>query len=117
MERAVTPTEMANSLGRHAPNDRKWQIFKTYATKGTGLDEAMEWLVQTLKSWQQPHPAKVTSRIPSGAVQRAPHDHQTLMQFLAHTGLTETLVIPKIKFLFKGYLILIEPTECLFCII
>lgn len=44
MEQAMTPSEMANSLGLPALKDRKWQIFKTSATKGTGLDEAMEWL-------------------------------------------------------------------------
>lgn len=43
MEQAMTPTEVANSLGLPALKDRKWQIFKTSATKGTGLDEAMEW--------------------------------------------------------------------------
>ncbi|KAB0398877.1 hypothetical protein E2I00_007744 [Balaenoptera physalus] len=43
MEQAMTPSEMANSLGLPALKDRKWQIFKTSATKGTGLDEAMEW--------------------------------------------------------------------------
>ncbi|RXM33407.1 ADP-ribosylation factor-like protein 1 [Acipenser ruthenus] len=42
MEQAMTPTEVANSLGLSALKDRKWQIFKTSATKGTGLDEAME---------------------------------------------------------------------------
>uniref|UniRef100_A0A2K6EP40 ARF like GTPase 1 n=1 Tax=Propithecus coquereli TaxID=379532 RepID=A0A2K6EP40_PROCO len=45
MEQAMTPSEMANSLGLPALKDRKWQIFKTSATKGTGLDEAMEWQV------------------------------------------------------------------------
>lgn len=43
MEQAMTPTEVANALGLPALKDRKWQIFKTSATKGTGLDEAMEW--------------------------------------------------------------------------
>ncbi|XP_066447496.1 ADP-ribosylation factor-like protein 1 [Eleutherodactylus coqui] len=52
MEQAMTPTEVANSLGLPALKDRKWQIFKTSATKGTGLDEAMEWLVESLKSRQ-----------------------------------------------------------------
>lgn len=47
MEQAMTPTEVANSLGLPALKDRKWQIFKTSATKGTGLDEAMEWCVLT----------------------------------------------------------------------
>ncbi|MBN3321954.1 ARL1 protein, partial [Atractosteus spatula] len=48
MEQAMTPTEVANSLGLPALKDRKWQIFKTSATKGTGLDEAMEWYVEQL---------------------------------------------------------------------
>nr|BAG61128.1 unnamed protein product [Homo sapiens] len=48
----ISKSEMANSLGLPALKDRKWQIFKTSATKGTGLDEAMEWLVETLKSRQ-----------------------------------------------------------------
>ncbi|XP_062055240.1 ADP-ribosylation factor-like protein 1 [Lepus europaeus] len=52
MEQAVTPSEMANSLGLPALKDCKWQIFKTSATKGTGLDEAMQRLVETLKSRQ-----------------------------------------------------------------
>ena len=43
MEQAMTPTEVANALGLPCLKDRKWQIFKTSATKGTGLDEAMEW--------------------------------------------------------------------------
>lgn len=43
MEQAMTPAEVANSLGLPALKDRKWQIFKTSATKGTGLDESMEW--------------------------------------------------------------------------
>lgn len=43
MDQAMTPTEVANALGLPALKDRKWQIFKTSATKGTGLEEAMEW--------------------------------------------------------------------------
>lgn len=47
MEQAMTPTEVANALGLPALKDRKWQIFKTSATKGIGLEEAMEWYVST----------------------------------------------------------------------
>lgn len=43
MDQAMTPAEVATALGLPALKDRKWQIFKTSATKGTGLDEAMEW--------------------------------------------------------------------------
>lgn len=49
MEQAMTPSEMANALGLPALKDRKWQIFKTSATKGTGLDEAMEWQVSCVR--------------------------------------------------------------------
>ncbi|XP_075867635.1 ADP-ribosylation factor-like protein 1 [Nelusetta ayraudi] len=52
MEQAMTPTEVANSLGLPALKDRKWQIFKTSAVKGTGLDNGMEWLVEALKNRQ-----------------------------------------------------------------
>merc|ERR1712210_397653 len=52
MEGAMSPTEVAKELGLAALRERKWQIFKTSAVKGTGLDEAMEWLVEALKSRQ-----------------------------------------------------------------
>uniref|UniRef100_A0A5F9DVT6 Uncharacterized protein n=1 Tax=Oryctolagus cuniculus TaxID=9986 RepID=A0A5F9DVT6_RABIT len=50
MEQALTPSEMADSRGLPALKDGKWQIFKTSTTKGTGLAEAMECLVETLKT-------------------------------------------------------------------
>ena len=68
IEGAMTASEVANSLGKHIwvknnfklinwlpkisfkknlglpfLKNRKYQIFKTSAVKGTGLDEAMEW--------------------------------------------------------------------------
>ena len=43
MEGAMTPSEVANALGLPALRNRKWQIFKTSATKGEGLEEAMQW--------------------------------------------------------------------------
>lgn len=43
MDQAMTPTEVANALGLPALKDRKWQIFKTSALKGVGLEDAMEW--------------------------------------------------------------------------
>lgn len=52
MEGAMSPTEVAKELGLAVLRERKWQIFKTSAVKGTGLDEAMEWLVEALKSRQ-----------------------------------------------------------------
>jgi ADP-ribosylation factor-like protein 1 len=45
IEGAMTASEVANALGLPSLKNRKYQIFKTSATKGTGLDEAMEWLV------------------------------------------------------------------------
>merc|ERR1712151_265613 len=52
MEGAMSPTDIAKGLGLATLRERKWQIFKTSAIKGTGLDEAMEWLVEALKSRQ-----------------------------------------------------------------
>jgi len=45
IEGAMTVTEVANALGLSAIKNRKYQIFKTSAIKGDGLDEAMEWYV------------------------------------------------------------------------
>merc|ERR1711915_103319 len=44
LEGCLTVTEVANALGLATLKNRKYQIFKTSATKGEGLDEAMEWL-------------------------------------------------------------------------
>jgi len=44
----MTVTEVANALGLSAIKNRKYQIFKTSAIKGDGLDEAMEWFVVCL---------------------------------------------------------------------
>lgn len=48
IEGAMTPSEVANALGLTSITTHKYQIFKTSAIKGTGLDEAMEWLANTL---------------------------------------------------------------------
>jgi len=40
----MTPSEVANALGLTAIK-HKYQIFKTSAIKGEGLNEAMEWWV------------------------------------------------------------------------
>jgi len=52
MEGAMSASEVSNALGLAALKSRTWSIFKTSATKGEGLDEAMEWLVDSLKSRQ-----------------------------------------------------------------
>ena len=43
IEGAMSVTEVANALGISTIKNRKYQIFKTSAIKGEGLDEAMEW--------------------------------------------------------------------------
>ena len=43
MEGAMTATEVSNALGLSALKTRTWSIFKTSATKGEGLEEAMDW--------------------------------------------------------------------------
>eukprot|EP00123_Amoebidium_parasiticum_P022926 comp9799_c0_seq1/m.4757 comp9799_c0_seq1/g.4757 ORF comp9799_c0_seq1/g.4757 comp9799_c0_seq1/m.4757 type:complete len:182 (-) comp9799_c0_seq1:466-1011(-) len=50
MEGAMTPSEVSNALGLSVLKNRTWSIFKTSAKKGTGMDEAMDWLVNTLQS-------------------------------------------------------------------
>lgn len=47
---ALTETEVAKELGLAAIKDRKWQIFKTSAVKGEGLETAMDWLVTEIQS-------------------------------------------------------------------
>ena len=49
MEGAMSPSEVATALGLPSLKNRKYQIFKTSAVKGTGLDEAMEWLANSLQ--------------------------------------------------------------------
>lgn len=49
MEQAMTPAEVAKELGLANIKNRKWQIFKTSALRGVGLEEGMEWLVDALK--------------------------------------------------------------------
>nr|XP_054761506.1 ADP-ribosylation factor-like protein 1 [Lytechinus pictus] len=50
MDGAMSPSEVAKALGLPALRNRKYQIFKTSALKGEGLEEAMQWLVKELKS-------------------------------------------------------------------
>lgn len=38
--------EMTNALGLAAIKNRRYQIFKTSAIKGEGLNEAMDWYVR-----------------------------------------------------------------------
>lgn len=42
--------EVHAALGLDALKDRTFQIFKTSATKGEGLDQAMDWLSNALQT-------------------------------------------------------------------
>ncbi|CEF63053.1 ADP-ribosylation factor-like protein 1 [Strongyloides ratti] len=46
---ALSEVDVFNALGLDNIKNRTLQIFKTSATQGTGLDEAMQWLANTLK--------------------------------------------------------------------
>ena len=50
LETAMSVTEVHQALGLDALKNRTFQIFKTSAVKGDGLDEAMEWLSNTLQA-------------------------------------------------------------------
>lgn len=52
MSTAMTIAEVHQSLGLDALKNRIFQIFKTSAIKGDGLDEAMEWLSNALTNKQ-----------------------------------------------------------------
>lgn len=52
MEGSMSATEVSNALGLSALKSRTWSIFKTSALKGEGLEEAMEWLANALKTKQ-----------------------------------------------------------------
>lgn len=54
IEGAMTPSEVANALGLTSITTHKYQIFKTSAIKGTGLEEAMEWWVLITHSFFSP---------------------------------------------------------------
>jgi ADP-ribosylation factor-like protein 1 len=43
IEGAMTVAEVANALSLTTITKQNYQIFKTSAIKGTGLEEAMEW--------------------------------------------------------------------------
>lgn len=48
MENALSVAEVYQELGLDVLKNRTFQIFKTSAIKGDGLDEAMEWLSNSL---------------------------------------------------------------------
>ena len=47
---ALNDHEICNGLGLTSIKNRPWSLFKISAMNGTGLQEAFEWLVDTLKS-------------------------------------------------------------------
>ena len=48
MEGAMTVAEVHSALGLDALRTRTFQIFKTSAIKGEGLDQSMDWLANAL---------------------------------------------------------------------
>ncbi|CAD5120819.1 DgyrCDS9377 [Dimorphilus gyrociliatus] len=50
IEGAMSVSEVSQALGLTAIKNRKYQIFKTSAIKGEGLDESMEWLSNTIQN-------------------------------------------------------------------
>lgn len=50
MAGCMTVAEVHQALGLEALKNRTFQIFKTSATKGEGLDQAMDWLATTLQN-------------------------------------------------------------------
>ncbi|KAH8239309.1 hypothetical protein KR200_010519, partial [Drosophila serrata] len=50
MDGCMTVAEVHHALGLENLKNRTFQIFKTSATKGEGLDQAMDWLSNTLQS-------------------------------------------------------------------
>jgi len=46
---AMDDQEICSGLGLPSIKNRQWSMFKISAMQGTGLDEAFEWLVSTLK--------------------------------------------------------------------
>lgn len=49
LETALSVAQVHQALGLDLLKNRTFQIFKTSAVKGEGLDEAMEWLSNTLQ--------------------------------------------------------------------
>lgn len=48
MENALSVAEVHHELGLESLKNRTFQIFKTSAIRGDGLDEAIEWLANSL---------------------------------------------------------------------
>ncbi|KDN35506.1 putative ARL1-ADP-ribosylation factor [Tilletiaria anomala UBC 951] len=47
---AASASEVSGALGLDTLKDRQWSIFKCVATKGEGLEDGMDWLINTLQS-------------------------------------------------------------------
>ena len=50
MKEAMSITEIYTALGLDVLKNRTFQIFKTSAIRGEGLDDAMEWLSNAIKA-------------------------------------------------------------------
>jgi ADP-ribosylation factor-like protein 1 len=49
IEGAMTPAEVSNALGLTDLKSRTWTIFKCSATTGEGLNDSLDWLVNTIQ--------------------------------------------------------------------
>ncbi|CAD5126175.1 DgyrCDS14346 [Dimorphilus gyrociliatus] len=50
LEGAMSVSEVSQVLGLTSLRNRRYQIFKTSAIKGEGLEESMEWLTNTIQN-------------------------------------------------------------------
>jgi ADP-ribosylation factor-like protein 1 len=46
---AMSPAEVSDALGLNRLKQRQWAIHKCSAVKGDGLNEGLDWLVNTLQ--------------------------------------------------------------------
>ena len=54
MEGAMSPREVSNHLGLDELKGRNWQIFKTSAITGEGLQEGLDWYYPISLSFLHP---------------------------------------------------------------
>jgi len=50
IEGAMSDVEISEALGLPTIHNRQWAIFKTSATKGVGLNDAFDWIANSVKT-------------------------------------------------------------------
>ena len=50
---AMTAAEVSEALGLAALKSRQWTIYRCSAIKGEGLNEGLDWLVNTIQNKQR----------------------------------------------------------------